>query len=407
MRYLSVCSGIEAASVAWRPLGWTPAAFAEIEPFPCAVLEQRHPGVPNLGDITQIRGIDLELLGSSIGLLVGGTPCQSFSVAGNRRGLADPRGDLALAFGRLAAALRPEWIVWENVPGVLSSGRGWDFAAFVRSLVDLGYGVAWRVLDAQFFGVPQRRRRVFVVARIGDLRGPREVLFEPTGGRGNLAALSEAQAQDPGAGDVSTQGDRRRLTASPTRDPVGTLTAEDCGRLGMQSMQSVHAGHLVFGGGAQGPRRVAPALTAQRNARYDFSVETFVLNAQQDPITITDRSLPSGAKDRGHVVAFAENSRAEVRLVGGDGAQVGALCTPGGKVGQGVPAAAVGSRLRRLTPLECERLQGFPDHYTRIRWRGKEPSRCPDGHRYRALGNSMAVPVMRWIGEGIAAHGMR
>ena len=174
LRYLSVCSGIEAASVAWEPLGWEPAGFSEIEKFPSAVLAHHWPDVPNLGDMTKYEEWNL----GTIDLLVGGTPCQSFSVAGLRKGLRDPRGGLMLTYLEIARRFRPRWLVWENVPGVLSSHGGRDFGAFLGALGDLGYGWSYRVLDAQWFGVAQRRRRVFVVANLGDGDGPAKVLFE-------------------------------------------------------------------------------------------------------------------------------------------------------------------------------------------------------------------------------------
>ena len=184
MRYLSVCSGIEAASVAWEPLGWAPIAFAEIEKFPSKVLAHHYPGVPNLGDMTKFREWDIER--GAVDLLVGGTPCQSFSVAGLRKGLDDPRGNLALTFVAMVDHYRPEWVIWENVPGVLSSSGGRDFGSFLGALGNIGYGFAYRVLDAQHFGVPQRRRRVFVVAHSsGDARRAAEVLFEPESLRGD------------------------------------------------------------------------------------------------------------------------------------------------------------------------------------------------------------------------------
>jgi site-specific DNA-cytosine methylase len=174
LRYLSVCSGIEAASMAWEPLGWQPAAFAEVEKFPSAVLTHHWPQVPNMGDMNNHEQWDLP----SIDVLVGGTPCQSFSVAGLRKGLRDPRGGLMLTFLEIAQRRRPRWIVWENVPGVLSSHGGRDFGAFLGALGALGYGWAYRVLDAQWFGVAQRRRRVFVIANLGDGAAPAKVLFE-------------------------------------------------------------------------------------------------------------------------------------------------------------------------------------------------------------------------------------
>ena len=177
MRYGSVCSGIEAASVAWHPLGWEPQWFSEIEHFPSEVLKYRFPDVPNLGDMTQLNQNPV-FNEQPIDLLVGGTPCQSFSVAGLRKGLADPRGNLMLAFLSIADKRRPKWILWENVPGVLSSNGGRDFGTFLTALGNIGYGFAYRVLDAQYFGVAQRRRRVFVVGYLGDWRPAAAVLFE-------------------------------------------------------------------------------------------------------------------------------------------------------------------------------------------------------------------------------------
>jgi site-specific DNA-cytosine methylase len=216
-RYLSVCSGMEAASVAWHPLGWTPAGFSEIEPFPAAILAHRFPNTPNHGDLTQHHTWNIEP--GTVDLLVGGTPCQSFSVAGLRKGLADPRGNLALTFLALADRIKPRWIVWENVPGVLSSGGGRDFGSFLGALVELGYGFAYRVLDAQHFGVPQRRRRVFVVACAGDWRAPAEVLSLAEGLRGHLEAGGKKRkgpAADAGAG----------AEAGGLQRTVGTLCAD-------------------------------------------------------------------------------------------------------------------------------------------------------------------------------------
>ena len=187
MRYLSVCSGIEAATVAWESLGWKPAGFSEVEPFCCALLEHHYPKVPNLGDMTEHGGWDVRA-----DILVGGTPCQSFSVAGLRGGMADPRGNLALVFLGIAAQVRPRWIVWENVPGVLSADEGRAFGAFLGGMAELGYGWAYRVLDAQYFGVAQRRRRVFVVGCAGGWRSAAAVLFESSCLRGDPAPSREA-----------------------------------------------------------------------------------------------------------------------------------------------------------------------------------------------------------------------
>lgn len=188
MKYLSVCSGIEAATVAWHPLGWEPVAFSEIEPFPAAVLAHHYPAVPNLGDMTKFK----EWNHYDIDVLVGGTPCQSFSVAGLRKGLDDPRGNLMLTYLAIADQYRPRWLVWENVPGVLSSNGGKDFGTFLGGLGELGYGFAYRVLDAQYFGVAQRRRRVFVVGYLGDWRRAAAVLFERHSLQGNPAPSRQA-----------------------------------------------------------------------------------------------------------------------------------------------------------------------------------------------------------------------
>lgn len=215
MNYLSVCSGIEAATQAWHPLGWTPAAFSEIEPFPSAVLAHHYPHVPNLGDMTKFR----DWKHDAIDLLVGGTPCQSFSVAGLRKGMADPRGNLALTYLAIAERNRPRWVVWENVPGVLSSNGGRDFGSFLGGLGQLGYGFAYRVLDAQFcrtrrfpWAVPQRRRRVFVVGYLGDWRRAAAVLFDRDSLSGHSAPRREAgqgaatiPARSSGGGGLGTE----------------------------------------------------------------------------------------------------------------------------------------------------------------------------------------------------------
>ena len=213
MKYGSVCSGIEAASVAWHSLGWEAQWYSEIEHFPSEVLKHRFPDVPNLGDMTQLTS-NPTFNEKSIDLLVGGTPCQSFSVAGLRGGLADPRGNLMLTFLALADTKKPKWIVWENVPGVLSSNGGRDFGTFLSALGNIGYGFAYRVLDAQHFGVAQRRRRVFVVGHLGDWRPAAAVLFESESlqrdSKQSIAKRQETPTDAQGsvgeAGDVSCAG---------------------------------------------------------------------------------------------------------------------------------------------------------------------------------------------------------
>jgi len=317
MRYGSVCSGIEAATVAWHELGWQPVFFSEIEKFPSELLAQKYPNVPNHGDMTTFEGWGYE--SGDIDVLVGGTPCQSFSVAGLRDGLADDRGNLALTYCRMVNRYRPRWTVWENVPGVLSSNGGRDFASIVGALAELGYSCAWRVLDAQNFGVPQRRRRVFLVGcASGDWRDSASVLFERNCGSRDFEKSRKAK-QSPAP---------RTTTCF-----AGSIKSE-----------------------------VAATL---QTTMHDYSrADGFntVLHASDIAPSITSSGPP---------YSRTGNQRVEC------------------------DALVVQPKVRRLTPVEAERLQGFPDGYTDI----KEST--PDAPRYKALGNSMAVPVMRWIGQRI------
>ena len=274
LRYLSVCSGIEAASMAWEPLGWQPAAFAEVEKFPSAVLAHHWPQVPNMGDMNNHEQWDLP----AIDVLVGGTPCQSFSVAGLRKGLRDPRGGLMLTFLEIAQRRRPRWIVWENVPGVLSSHGGRDFGAFLGALGSLGYGWAYRVLDAQWFGVAQRRRRVFVIANLGDGAAPAKVLFESESVRRNPAPSRET-GERTAADAAGGVGDGRRGGCAE----VSTVDARNKFDRG----DSQHLDRLVVGtlsdGAHQGgglmaktPTRAAysPALANPLTARMGKGINT-------------------------------------------------------------------------------------------------------------------------------------
>ncbi|ELO4292077.1 phage N-6-adenine-methyltransferase [Escherichia coli] len=415
MKYGSVCSGIEAASKAWEPLGWKPAWFSEIEPFPSAVLAHHWPEITNLGDMTQIADAVRTGGVEAPDVLVGGTPCQAFSIAGLREGLSDDRGKLTLSYVELANAIdakrrergEPEAIiVWENVPGVLSSkdnafgcflaglagesselqpsGEKWTHAGCVSGPERV---IAWRVLDAQFFGVAQRRRRVFVVASARKGFDPAAVLFELDSVRRDSAPRRETQ----------------KAVADLTARGVGTCDADD---------NQAQAGHLIaFGGGnTAGHIDVATACTAH-GIRLDFDTETFAVHGTQDPDTNRELAHTLGRNDGQEnaivtepftlaIRGRSEGSTVEVRNDG----TANALLTPnGGRAGMGVGAIGWGMQVRRLTPIECERLQGFPDNHTLIGWRGKDADECPDGPRYKAIGNSMAVPVMRWIGERIAA----
>jgi DNA (cytosine-5)-methyltransferase 1 len=499
MRYLSVCSGIEAATVAWHPLGWKPAGFSEIEHFPSAVLAHHYPDTPNFGDMTSHATWNIGC--GSVDVLVGGTPCQSFSVAGLRKGMADPRGNLALTYLAIADRLRPRWLVFENVPGLLSSGSGRDFGAFLGALAQLGYGWAYRVLDAQYFGVAQRRRRVFVVGYAGDWRRAAAVLFESSRMLGDTPPSRKAAE----ATASNAQGGARASGQFWNGEQVaGTVTASsndqfmpDCGQ-----MQAVVGALCARGPQAMGRAQVDAQQFVAQPVPYDLFQITAPINRQNrqpgDPCHTLARDNAAHAaiaiqgnligRDEGgpHGVGASDDgvmytlTKADTHAVahafystgGTHGVNQHEEVSPAVKVGSGLgipspPAVAHSIRtsqttgnghgvqqevtptldtanglavshvmawdeqlnarpdiagpmlrggqggrhdgvmtspmvVRRLTPVECERLQGFPDGYTQIPYRGKEREACPDGPRYKALGNSMAVPVMRWIGERIA-----
>ena len=611
MNYLSVCSGIEAATVAWHHMGWNPVAFSEIEKFPSEVLSHHYPSVPNLGDMTKFKEWNLN---ESIGLLVGGTPCQSFSVAGLRKGLEDPRGNLALIYCGILDKFKPKWFLWENVPGVLSSGGGRDFGSFLGAVAQLGYGFAYRVLDAQYFGVAQRRRRVFVVGYLGDWRPAAKVLFESESLRRDTppsrSKREEVTARSGIGPEISGPLAARRFAETDglsttsaqmiavPENKVGTLLARDY--KGVDSYDHSKVIPMIASGKDQvGTLAASHGQKQWLGNQEAFSGDYHILEAIPihtqascyqgggssrnndgkgnglgvgnvgDPsytLTVADRHAvaciggqhPNAATGEelsptltnamgaggGHIpiindaVAFQQNTRDEVRYINGDGQIAGALMaepgmkqqnyimqsygfepgiakregdpnrfveemTPTLRAGMGDNQTAVaigvdtyngtesgevavtmtaaggssthsgpkvmvnnskpfketadcltaaygtkwngnasatngslfvkessviswdselnpnvdkmgtlmrggqGGRMdgvmhnmavRRLTPVECERLQGFPDHYTDIKPKGKP---TPDGPRYKALGNSMAVPVMKWIGERI------
>jgi len=631
MKYISVCSGIEAASVAWHELGWEPVAFSEIEPFPSEVLKTRFPYVPNWGDMTNYKNWP----DATINLLVGGTPCQSFSVAGLRQGLKDPRGNLMLTFLAIAERYKPRWIVWENVPGVLSSNGGKDFGSFLGALGELGYGWAYRVLDAQWFGVAQRRRRVFVVGCLGDQRAASEVLFEsesvsrnPAPSREKRQAVAPSPASGVGVGGEWWDGGQTASTVTtrsggqymPDKDNFGAvLTVNTRQFLDIQENvtgtllatdhkepQAVVIDRAAFNQGenaqyepkieesetmpslvAKGPHAVAQPISWDTECNANVNMMGTLTRGGEggrtdgvaQPITIDRSSVNMGYdfnRDLGieqsgvtptilatgpHSVAqYYENHPADSRVTGphdtansvtaryGTGGGNAPLVahafkirggsptetgeyggTPGKAAGKGYlgsddlaftiaasqdqqiaqqipfrksrkaksqddfetwkpdqvantlnlfdqgdirtsqvvvqqPIAVdcynqtvnehttqtIGSSasdvnhygavlepnvsptitqckdsrggssmealdeisavhaqqptmaIRRLTPVECERLQGFPRNWTLIPWKKKPIEECPDGPRYKACGNSMAVPCMRWIGKRIA-----
>lgn len=268
MRYISLFSGVEAATLAWEPLGWEAVAFAEIEPFPSAVLAARWPDVPNLGDVTQV---DWSKYRGTVDLVVGGSPCQSFSVAGKRGGLLDTRGQLMLEYVRAVDEVKPRWFVWENVPGVLSQDRGRAFGTLLREMDELGYGMAWRVLDAQFFGVAQRRRRVFLVGRSGGGAGAAAaVLFERESVPGNTqtskqkreALTADARGRAQGAIECLTPWDvqSKRVFSEDSCGPTlqaGTHESQNIQPIVMASGQT----NAEIGAGG-----VAPTLTVLHEA---------------------------------------------------------------------------------------------------------------------------------------------
>jgi len=419
MTYGSVCSGIEAVSVAWKPLGFRPAWFAEIDPFCSALLAHHYPHVSNRGDFTRI-----ETDGTAIDILAGGTPCQSFSVAGRRGGLEDARGNLAIEFCRLAGKLRPRWIVWENVPGVLSSNGGRDFGSIVGTLAELGYGCAWRVLDAQFLGVPQRRRRVFVVGHLGDWRRAAAVLLERESLCRDTPARRKTREEVAGTPGGGT-GERGRrdnaggLTFAP--ETAYALNAKGgVGRMDAQSNETfvTHASPVPVAfsakdyGADAGP--LAPTLRAMPHDRSHANAGGQVAVAFEPRFARNGRGAPdeivsplkaeSGSTGKGDeatcvaydvIGSFEQNSMAGRGTLGwSDSGQPLRPVKPQSDHQMIHTSRAV----RRLTPRECERLQGMPDDYTLIPYRGKPAA---DGPRYRAIGNSMAVPVMRWIGRRI------
>lgn len=315
MNVLTVCSGIGAPETAWKNLGFNFIGQSEIEPFPSAVLKHHFPEVPNFGDMTKFKEWDI---GSEIFAICGGTPCQSFSVAGERRGVSDPRGNLTLVFVRICEKFKPKWIIWENVTGVLSSNKGRDFGALLGSLSKLGYSFGWRVLDAQNFGVPQRRRRVFLVGYRGEWQYPASVLFE-----------SESVSGDTPKSRKTREGLAPTVTCGPPYSRTGN--------------QRVESEALILQKpGKQWPAKIGSTLDAHYGNKFGLE----------------NQHALNGAS-----LFWCQDERA-----------------------------------RRIMPLEAERLQGFPDHFTDVPFKGKP---APDGHRYKALGNSMAVPVLRWIGERI------
>ncbi|HDP0199345.1 TPA: Dam family site-specific DNA-(adenine-N6)-methyltransferase [Salmonella enterica subsp. enterica serovar Concord] len=498
MRYGSVCSGIEAASVAWESLEWQPAWFAEIEAFPSAVLAHHWPHITNLGDMTKIaaavRAGDIE----APDVLVGGTPCQAFSIAGLRNGLADKRGQLTLSYVELANAIddkrrergeKEAIIVWENVPGVLSSkdnafgcflagiagesselqpaGGKWTHAGCVSGPQRV---IAWRVLDAQFFGVAQRRKRVFVVASARKDFDPAEVLFEFESVRRDTPPRREPQtAVTADTGNGAEGGSRWDNPTNPhptlnQSNSIGGIGASNQEILAQRGAGIVGAYRMTAFGEYSGDGTastvkardykdatdlavtysdVSRTLLSKSNDSMAEDLETYAIHGTQDPdanhelahtlgrnhgqenaciaFSYKDNgadatadlspTIRAGNQDTSHANSGQPPAIAYA-FKAGQGSKAGGIgyakeqsptLTSASSGTNLTPAVIHGVAVRRLTPVECERLQGFPDNHTLISWRGKDAADCPDGQRYKAIGNSMAVPVMRWIGERIAA----
>lgn len=382
MRFGSICSGIEAASVAWNPLGWEAAWFSEIEPFPCEVLKHHYPDVRNHGDMSDIARMIWQEEIEAPDILCGGTPCQAFSVAGQRRSLDDDRGNLSLVFCEIANALdatrfiqgsEPSIVFWENVPGVLNTkdnafgcflaelvgsnaplktdaGR-WPSAGFVAGLTRKA---AWRVLDAQYFGVPQRRKRVFVVASARKDFDPAKVLFE-------LPSLPR---------DSESSQNARKEAAGEIEDRSGESSA------------------VIYENHAQDARYNEKTTCPTIVSRFGTGGNNVPLTVFRTPPHVF--KIRSGCEGGGKGY-LGQDDKTFTLATGRD--QYVMAKEPDAAVAQ--------NRVRKLTVIECERLQGFPDNYTRIPYKGKSAADCPDSPRYKALGNSWAVPCVRWIGERI------
>lgn len=370
LTYISLFSGIEAASVAWEPLGFQPLAFAEVDRFPSAVLKRRYPNVPNLGDVTKINWSDYY---QQADIVVGGSPCQAFSIAGKREGLMDERGQLMLEYVRCVREVQPLYCIWENVPGVLSQSDGDAFETLQRELEQCGYALAWRVMDAQFFGVAQRRRRVFLVG-VSEDRIPvgrsaigcaAAILFEPESLRGDHPSNRNKRQELTSSAESSIRGNCL---------PINTMVATRGGKPGKGTGFGIgdngDAGYTL-----QANHSHAVAYTMQVRCGCEGGGKGALI--QQDmSATLSTSNIQTVFQPMGS--NFKESANAGSADTTANGHEY---------------------VVRRFTPVECERLQGFPDEWTRIPWRGKAEEECPNGPRYKALGNSMAVPVMRWLGH--------
>jgi DNA (cytosine-5)-methyltransferase 1 len=452
MKYASVCSGIEAASMAWEPLGFQPVWFSEVAPFPSAVLAHHWPAVPNLGDMTRLYEKET-YLNTDFDVLVGGTPCQGFSLAGKRGGMDDERSKLVWHFLRILDEKRPRWMVWENVPGVLSSwsdaeagkdGTVWqtnDFDQFTAALRQLGYGLAMRVLDAQYSDLAQRRERVFVVGYLGDWRSASAVLFEqhsfgwhpaPGRGKGKEVATDVASCltssvsgytgtvRDGNPNIVAEVADTLmgkngvrlidQAQALVVNEVVGTICIEGPnngqGYFGEQLV--VHQNTLAAFSGERQTEVAANLLS--HGVRGDLETETFLV--EETANCLTSSAHKGGQSTAGNnpgmvnpVICY-DTTQITSPQNGSTGSveqcQTNQVNANGSNVKDVFAVSTPRLKVRRLTPIEYERLMGFPDDHTKVPYRGKPAELCPDGPRYQACGNSIAVPLLRWIGKRMA-----
>lgn len=411
MNYLSVCSGVEAATVAWHPLGWKAVGYAEIEPFPSAVLQHHYPDITNFGDMTKYK--EWKIGTEGLDLLVGGTPCQAFSVAGLRQGLADPRGNLSLVYTGILDHYKPKWFVWENVPGVLSSNGGRDFGSFLGAVAELGYGFAYRVLDAQYFrGTPQRRRRVFVVGYLGNWERPAKALFEQD-------CLSRHLETSRNKGKNSSSNSTRSARNN-NQSRIETFNRQSHSQYGDEPLASTVKArdYKQFTDLVVYETHPADSRVKEMGDICQTVTSRWGTGGGNVPIAIQDVSGRAKAQngkgwsddgvmytlDRASTqgVAYSIREDAKANTFSATELEVTpALQALRPSVQSHHAQTFIANQLavRRLTPIECERLQGFPDDYTNIPWRGKGES--PDSLRYKAMGNSMAVPCMNWIGQRI------
>lgn len=432
MRFLSLCSGIEAASLAFLPLGWQCVAVAEIEKFPSAVLKHHFPDVPNLGDVNLITREQIEQLGH-IDVVIFGFPCQDLSVAGKRKGLKDADGNVTRSglfwkCAQIARWTKARWIVAENVPGLFSSHKGRDFAAVVGELAGAEVGVPfdgwrntgfalgpnglveWAVLDAQYMHLAQRRERVFLVLDTGKWADRPPLLSDATSLCWHPAPSREAgkdiaptiSARTQGGGGLGTDFDCDGGLIPAIADCLQERDSKG-------SDSNTKNGHLLP---VVNLSSISPAITSNYGKQVDSSDTSRGPNViVESAVTYSIRTAQTGANGIGvqeeitstldHTqppeIAFTQNQCGDV-LTGDIAAALG---TNQNATGRNTAKAQVGMAVRRLTPTECERLQGFPDGWTRIPWRNKPAEQCPDGPRYKALGNSFAIPCVRWIGRQI------